>query len=198
MHCCFSPAFFLPFHAFSPRCRAFLDNDDFWSKHDLPLQEAVILSQWKFLVGKAALLTPGRSVFDPTCATLKRVIGPRPRVGWLGCAFFSHQNRKNPPQQVWNNSHEKETGFCTHLNVGHANPLWLHMVPLNLGRTCAVYWSFRQRCHGCARGLLSGGGSKGLKQVLPLLFQLFRKSSHSSDDLHKIYIDDQWCVYIYT
>eukprot|EP00434_Breviolum_minutum_P041204 symbB.v1.2.036650.t2/scaffold5221.1/size29670/3 len=50
-----------------PDARAFLDNDDFWSKHDLPLQE----------------------------------VGVRPNV----CHFeTSHW--------VWNNSHEKETGFC--------------------------------------------------------------------------------------
>lgn len=67
MHCCFSPAFFaIP--RFQPFCRAFLDNDLFWSKRNLPLQEAVIR---KFRCENSSL---GKLLYGP------REVGVRPNV----------------------------------------------------------------------------------------------------------------------
>ncbi len=151
---------------------------------------------------------------------------------WGGEKAVNTQHSKNgshTSSEVWNNSHEKETGFCSDLKVGHegfydsiwpplnlllfhsATQSWVELVlswyfktnwnckktlleMLSLMTWEVLYilmsrefhvslWhgsmnrlvffrsqSFfpRQRCHGCARGLLSGGGSKGLKQVVSL------------------------------
>ena len=184
---------FVAIPRFQPPCRAFLDNDLFWSKHDLPLQEAVVLSENSSL-GKL-LDWPLRG----WCST-QRVPLWNESLGhvleWVGlCLYIAHQNRGS--SQI---NRCGTTAMKRRLAFVPTSMLAMHIFydsicfPWILGRTCAVSWSFRQRCHGCARGLLSGGRSKG---VLPLLFQLFRKSSHNSDDLHKIYLDDQWCVYIY-
>lgn len=163
MHCCFSPAFF-PIPRFQPPCRAFLDNDLFWSKHDLPLQEAVVLSENSSL-GKL-LDWPLRG----WCST-QRVPLWNESLGhvleWVGlCLYIAHQNRGSSQiNRCGTTAMKRRLAFVpTSMLAMH---IFYHSIcfPWILGRTCAVSWSSRQRCHGCARGLLSGGGSKGLLET---------------------------------